>query len=100
MPEPKVYYSDVINSYVSSFEMYKELYHESIECPEDFWMKIAKQFYWEKGAEDGKFLTYNFDIRKGPIFIKYLNGAKTNICYNILDRNIKNGYGDRIAFYW
>jgi acyl-coenzyme A synthetase/AMP-(fatty) acid ligase len=29
-----------------------------------------------------------------------MEGATTNICYNLLDRNVKNGLGDKIAYYW
>merc|ERR1719369_1007169 len=43
---------------------------------------------------------YNFDIGKGPIKIEWMVGAQTNICHNALDRNVENGNGDKIAFYW
>ena len=46
------------------------------------------------------FLDYNFDLSKGPIFTKWMKGARTNICYNALDRHVHNGLGDRIAYYW
>ena len=87
-------------AYVSSFQQYQELYKESIEHPEKFWGNIAKQFHWETPADPENFMSYNFDISKGPISIKWMEGASTNICYNLLDRNIKNGHGDKIAFLW
>lgn len=88
-------------SYVSSFEQYQELYKESIENPQGFWGKISKQFHWETPPNDpNNIFTYNFDISQGPIFIKWLEGASTNICYNLLDKNVKNGNADTIAFHW
>ena len=45
-------------------------------------------------------MKYNFDTRKGPIKIEWMVGAKTNICYNALDRNVEAGHGDKIAFHW
>ena len=33
-----------------------------------------------------KHVSYNFDVRKGPISIEYFKGGETNICYNALDR--------------
>merc|ERR1719320_1123131 len=27
-------------------------------------------------------------------------GAETNICYNALDKQVDNGHGDKVAFYW
>jgi Acetyl-coenzyme A synthetase N-terminus len=88
------------SAYVSSFAQYQEQYKESIEQPEKFWSSIAKQFHWETPADPSNFMSYNFDISKGPISIKWMEGASTNICYNLLDRNIKNGHGDKIAFFW
>ncbi|XP_071145925.1 acetyl-coenzyme A synthetase, cytoplasmic-like [Mytilus edulis] len=86
-------------SHVKSMDDYKEMYKRSVEDPEGFWGDIAKQFYWVS-PPTGKFVDYNFDCRKGRISIKWMEGAKTNICYNAIDRHIKNGQGDKIAFFW
>ena len=86
-------------AHVKSMDQYREMYKRSIEDPEGFWKEIADEFYW-KSPPTGKFFEYNFDYRKGPISIKWMEGAKTNICYNMLDRNIERGLGDKIAFYW
>lgn len=88
------------NAYINTFEQYKELHKHSIDNPEEFWGEIAKQFYWETPIDIDKFFTYNFDFRKGPIFTKWFDGATTNISYNLLDRNVRNGHGDKIAYYW
>lgn len=79
---------------------YRKLYRKSIDNPVEFWSEIAKQFHWETPIDVDKFWSYNFDVRKGPVHIKWLEGASTNICYNLLDRNIKLGYGEKVAFYW
>ena len=70
-------------------EKYREMYQESVDKPEKFWSKIASEFHWKKQPEPGKFLEYNFDASKGPISIKWMPGALTNVCYNVLDVNIK-----------
>ncbi|XP_059141970.1 acetyl-coenzyme A synthetase, cytoplasmic-like [Physella acuta] len=87
------------NAHVKNFAQYQQMYQQSIQDPEAFWGEIAEQFHWES-QPTGQFLNYNFDVRKGPIFIKWMEGAKTNIAYNMLDRNIKQGLGDKVAFYW
>ncbi|XP_054277080.1 acetyl-coenzyme A synthetase-like [Macrosteles quadrilineatus] len=87
-------------SYVKSFQQYKDLYQKSIDDPARFWSEIASQFHWEVPYDVNKFHSYNFDLNKGPISIKWMEGAKTNVCYNLLDRNIKNGMGDKIAYFW
>lgn len=76
------------------------MYQKSIDKPDEFWGDIAKQFHWETPINYDKFHTFNFDITKGPIFTKWMDGATTNICYNLLDRNVRNGHGEKIAFYW
>uniref|UniRef100_A0A8C1VP38 Acetyl-coenzyme A synthetase n=1 Tax=Cyprinus carpio TaxID=7962 RepID=A0A8C1VP38_CYPCA len=49
----------------------------------------------------GKFLDYNFDVTKGEVFVKCMEGATTNICHNVLDRNVhERKLGDKVAFYW
>lgn len=90
----------VARSYVSNFKQYNEMYRESCDNPEKFWQNVAKQFYWKRDANLEKFFEYNFDISKGPIFIKWMQGAKTNICYNLIDRHVADGRGNTIAFYW
>uniref|UniRef100_A0A8C0EGE3 Acetyl-coenzyme A synthetase n=1 Tax=Bubo bubo TaxID=30461 RepID=A0A8C0EGE3_BUBBB len=66
----------------------------------EFWGDIAKEFYWKR-QHTGPFLKYNFDVTKGKIFIEWMKGATTNICYNLLDRNVnEKKLGDKIAFYW
>lgn len=88
------------NAHVKSIEDYKKLYDQSINKPEIFWSKIAEQFYFKTPPTEGKFLEYNFNVNDGPVFIKWFQGATTNVCYNVLDRHVENGLGDRIAFYW
>ena len=94
-PCPRV----VAEAHVKSMEEYRKMYDKSINDPVEFWSDIAKQFYW-KGAVDGKVFDYNFSRRKGKIFVKFMEGIKTNVCYNVIDRNIENGLGDSVAFYW
>lgn len=88
----------VKKAYIKSMNHYNELYKKSIDDPEAFWGEIADQFYWETPYKN--FFSYNFDLKKGPVEIKWLEGATTNICYNLLDKNVKNCLGDKIAFYW
>ncbi|XP_074643812.1 acetyl-coenzyme A synthetase, cytoplasmic-like [Tubulanus polymorphus] len=87
-------------AHVKSMDEYRAMYEESIENPERFWGEIAKQFYWKSPPQPGQFLQYNIDVRKGPVSIKWMDGAITNICYNVLDRNIEKGLGENVAFYW
>ncbi|KAH3694037.1 hypothetical protein DPMN_081476 [Dreissena polymorpha] len=86
-------------AHVKSMEQYRDMYKHSVEDPDGFWGDIAREFHWAS-PPTGKFLEYNFDVRNGSIFIKWMQGSKTNVCYNALDRHVKNGLADKIAFYW
>ncbi|XP_068599527.1 acetyl-coenzyme A synthetase, cytoplasmic isoform X2 [Brachionichthys hirsutus] len=103
VPEENVFYGSrdlKEEAHISSFEKYKELYVRSIEHPDEFWGDVAKDFFW-KTKHAGPFLDYNFDVTKGEIFVKCMEGASTNICYNLLDRNVhERKLGDKVAFYW
>ncbi|XP_041275195.1 acetyl-coenzyme A synthetase, cytoplasmic isoform X2 [Onychostruthus taczanowskii] len=87
-------------AHVPSLSHYQRLYQRSVEEPHEFWGDIAKEFYWKRQLT-GPFLKYNFDVTKGKIFIEWMKGATTNICYNLLDRNVnEKKLGDKVAFYW
>lgn len=101
---PKVYHPSERykqSSHISSLDEYKRLYKLSLENPQKFWRDIAiNGFYWDKLPSEKDFLNWNFDPTKGRIFIEWMKGAKTNICYNAVDRIIEQGKGDKIAYIW
>ncbi|XP_028162348.1 acetyl-coenzyme A synthetase [Ostrinia furnacalis] len=87
-------------SRVPSYKKYKDMHNKSLEDPEAFWSEIANEFHWQSPPQPGNFVSYNFDINKGKIFVKWMEGAVTNVCFNLLDRNVRNGHGEKIAYYW
>ena len=78
---------------------YDRLYRKSIEDPQLFWTEVAKELYW-KCWPNKVLLSYNFDLNIGPVFMKWMDGSVTSMCYNVVDRVIINGLGERIAYYW
>uniref|UniRef100_A0A3Q1JCB3 Propionate--CoA ligase n=1 Tax=Anabas testudineus TaxID=64144 RepID=A0A3Q1JCB3_ANATE len=88
------------DGHVPDFNSYLALYRKSLENPEAFWKEVANEFFWKKSAT-GPMLQYNFDVTKGNIYVKFMEGAKTNICYNVLDRHVKErDLGEKVAYYW
>jgi len=69
---------------------YEKLYEESIKDREGFWDKVARELEWFK--EWDKVLEWNFP------YAKWFVGAKTNITYNCLDRHVKNGKRNKVAY--
>jgi len=85
-------------AYIDSKEQYEEIYRRSLEDPEGFWNEVAEEYVeWFKKWDTTE--DYNFDMRKGPIYVKYFEGGKLNVSYNCLDKNLKTR-GDKIAIQW
>jgi acetyl-CoA synthetase len=84
-------------AWVQSMDQYREMYERSIKDPEGFWAEQAEQFIWFKKWD--KVRDFNYDVRKGKIFIEWFRGATTNITVNCLDRHIESR-GDQTAILW
>jgi acetyl-CoA synthetase len=83
------------NAWVKSMEEYKKLYEESIKDPDKFWAREAEGFYWKQKWT--KVRSYDFTDK---IDIKFFVGAKTNICYNAVDRHVEGQRKDKVAILW
>lgn len=71
---------------------YEKLYPESIENPEAFWEKIAKELFWYKPWD--KVLDWKFP------YARWFVGGQTNIVANALDRHLKTEVADKTAIVW
>ena len=85
-------------AYVKGMDEYNKLYAEALADSSAWWAKKADELLtffkkWDK-VED-----YNFDIRKGPIYVKYFEGAKLNVSYNCLDRQLAMR-ANKVALQW
>ncbi|MEN6318811.1 MAG: acetate--CoA ligase [Syntrophaceae bacterium] len=85
-------------AYIKSRDEYEKIWKRSIEDPNGFWSEIASEYVdwfkkWDK-TED-----YNYDVNKGPIYVKYFEGGKLNVSYNCLDRQL-NTRGNKVAIQW
>jgi len=85
-------------AFIKGKEEYEKLYKRSIEDPEGFWGEIAGEYVeWFKKWDTVE--DYNFDHRKGDIYVKYFDGGKLNVSYNCLDKQLKTR-GDKVAIQW
>ncbi len=84
-------------AWIKSMDEYQALYDRSMEDPEGFWGEIAENYFWYQKWD--KVMDYNYDLNKGDIFIKWFEGAKTNITVNALDRHLPER-GDQVAIIW
>ena len=85
-------------AFISGREAYDKLWKRSIEDPNGFWSEIAKEYVeWFKPFD--KVMDYNFDIKKGDIYVKFFEGGKLNVSYNCLDKNLKTR-ANKVAIQW
>ncbi len=84
-------------SHVGSMNDYLSLYQRSIDDPEGFWSEVAEDFHWFSKWDQVR--SHNYDRRKGPVSIKWFSGAKTNVCYNCVDRHL-DVRPDKTAIIW
>ena len=80
------------SAHIKTMEEYDRLYKRSIDDPEGFWGEIAEEFHWFKKWD--KVMEWKLP------YSKWFLNAKTNICYNCLDRHIEKGRGDKVAIIW
>jgi acetyl-CoA synthetase len=77
---------------IPSMSAYKKLYKESIEKPDKFWAREAKELDWRKKWD--KVLDW-----KAP-FAKWFVGGKLNVCENCVDRHAKGARANKAAIIW
>ncbi len=74
-------------------ERQREIVAESLRDPEGFWSRVASELWWarrwDKVLDDAN-----------PPFYRWFVGGVTNITYNILERNIERGLGNKAALIW
>ena len=69
---------------------YERTYRHSIEHPEDFWDKAARDVQWYK-----RYSRVLDDTN--PPFYRWFPDAEINTCYNALDYHVMNGRADQPA---
>jgi len=76
-------------AHIKSMEQYRTLWKESIDSPETFWPKVAKDLDWSKPWDK----VLDWQVPNAKWFV----GAQTNVAANCIDRNIRLGRGDKVA---
>ena len=74
-------------------QSYEEIHRRSIANPKEFWSEQAERLHWFQRWDTV------LDDSDAPFF-RWFRGGKTNLCYNAVDRHVKEGRGDRPAIIW
>ena len=65
------------NALIGSLEQYQEMYQESIEDPDGFWLRMAETLDWFKKPTKGREFTWNTENR--VIDIKWFEDGQLNV---------------------
>src|SRR4030042_2907817 len=86
------------NAYVNSVEQYEQMWEESINNPDKFWLEQAKTLDWSK--EPTKSLEYTWDTKNRKIEHTWFADGKLNVSYNCLDRHLGTPIAKKVALLW
>jgi acetyl-CoA synthetase len=79
-------------AWIKSRQEYDTLYRMSLDRPDEFWGKIANELYWFKKWD--RVLEWKLP------YAKWFIGGQTNLSYNCLDLQIREGRGKKTAILW
>jgi len=86
------------DAHVNSTEQYEEMWEESINEPDAFWLKQAKDLSWSK--EPTKSLEYTWDSKNRKIEHTWFADGELNVSYNCLDRHLGTPIAKKTALLW
>jgi acetyl-CoA synthetase len=86
------------NAHISSMAQYQEMYDESINNPDAFWLKQAEILDWFEKPTKGR--EYTWDSSERVIDIKWFADGKLNLSYNCLDRHLNTWRKNKAALIW
>ena len=80
-------------AWISSREVYDEMYRRSVDDPEGFWREQAGRLDWSRPFTTVADVSY--DTR--DLHVRWYEGGTLNASYNCIDRHLEE-HGDRAAF--
>jgi acetyl-CoA synthetase len=86
------------NAYVSSMEQYQQMWEQSINDPDNFWLEQAKSLHWFN--EPTKALEYTWDTKGRTIEHTWFADGQLNVSYNCLDRHLGTPIAQKTALLW
>jgi len=85
-------------AHIKSVEQYNEMYEESINDPDKFWLKEAEILDWFKKPTKAR--EYKWDTAGRTIDIKWFEDGELNVSYNCLDRHLNTWRKNKAAIIW
>lgn len=77
---------------------YEEMYHQSLDHPDEFWLEQARILDWMKFPSI--VCNYRWDTHKRQIYHNWFEDGELNVCFNCVDRHLSTHRRDKIAYIW
>ena len=84
--------AEPVPPHVASLEDQRAMHARSLADPDGFWAEAARDLHW--------FTPWDRVLEWSAPDAKWFVGARTNLSYNCLDRQIDAGFGDEVALIW
>ncbi|MFP3896949.1 MAG: acetate--CoA ligase [Anaerolineales bacterium] len=94
-PPPPEFSAD---AHIKSMEQYEEMYQESVENPDEFWLEQAEILDWYKKPTKGREYTWN--TSENVIDTEWFADGQLNPAYNCLDRHLDTWRKNKAAIIW
>jgi len=85
-------------AHVGSMKQYQQMWEQSINDPDKFWLEQAKSLTWFKNPT--KSLEYTWDTQNRKIEHTWFADGQLNVSYNCLDRHLKTAAAKKTAIIW
>jgi acetyl-CoA synthetase len=85
-------------AHIKSMEQYQQMYKQSINDPESFWLRAAEILDWFKKPTKAR--EYTWDTRQRVIDLNWFGDGQLNVSYNCLDRHLRTWRKNKAAIIW
>ena len=86
------------NAWVDNMDQYQQMWEQSVNDPDGFWLEQAKTLDWFK--EPTKSLEYTWDTKGRKIEHTWFEDGQLNITVNCLDRHLGTPTAKKTAIIW
>jgi acetyl-CoA synthetase len=86
------------NAYINSVQQYQQMWAESVNNPDEFWLEQAKVLDWF--TEPTETLRYTWDTKARKIEHTWFADGRLNVSYNCLDRHLGTPTAKKTAILW
>jgi len=85
-------------AHIGSMKQYQQMWEQSINDPDKFWLEQAKSLAWFKQPTKG--LEYTWDTKNRKIEHTWFADGTLNVSYNCLDRHLNTPVAKKTAILW